>query len=98
MNQNTITPEKQASASNAGRIFASMHEYLDSLKFKDADGNSLTSEQLRNAHARIEEAGTWAVKHILIFGVPPQPKPTEAEAPVADVGTDANGSPIYDPA
>ena len=80
--QQTITPEKQQAAAQVGGLFNSLHSFLETLKHTDANGNKLMSEQLRNAHARIEEAGTWAVKHVLVFG--PPPAPPKADAPAND--------------
>lgn len=75
-----ITPERQIAAQQVGSVFGSLHAYLDSLKTKNEAGERLMTEQMRNAHARIEEAGHWAVKHVLTFGVPPAADPASAEA------------------
>jgi hypothetical protein len=76
--QQTITPEKHQAASQVAALFNSIHGFLETLKHVDENGNKLMSEQLRHAHARIEEAGTWAVKHVLVFGAPKAaPLPTD---------------------
>ena len=77
----TITPEIQIGAQRVAAIFQSMHQFLDSLKHKGENDMLLMSEQLRNAHARIEEAAQWAVKHVLTFGIPAQPEAPNVAAP-----------------
>jgi hypothetical protein len=79
--QQTITPERQIAAQQVGAVFASLHRYLDSLKLVDDNGQLLMTEQLRNAHARVEESGFWAVKHVLTFGVPAKAPPAAPAEP-----------------
>jgi len=99
----TITPERQMAAAQVAGVFNSIHQYLGSLQLANEAGEALMTEQLRNAHARIEEASFWAVKHVLNWGVPPKPKAEETasaagEAAPAAVpaetatGTDATAS------
>jgi len=86
--QSTITVRRQQAASQVAAVFASLHQFLETLKHKTEAGESIMTEQLRHAHARIEEAGTWAVKHVLTFGTP------KADAPPAP----ATEAPIDPPA
>lgn len=84
--QQTITPERQIAASQIGAVFNSMHEYLRTLEHRDEEGRQLLTKHLEFAHQRIDEAAMWAIKHVLTYGVPPQPKPAaETPAPIGVV-------------
>jgi hypothetical protein len=84
----TITPERQQAAAQVGAVFNSLHEYLRTLEPQDAEGRATLTQQLIFAHCRIDEAAMWAIKSVLTYGLPPQPKPAAAapaapEAPAA---------------
>lgn len=76
-----IPQDRQIAASQVGAVFNSIHQFLESLKGKNEAGETLTSEQMRTAHERVEEASFWAVKHVLIYGVP---APLAPAAPASD--------------
>lgn len=83
--QQTITPERQIAASQVGAVFNSLHEYLRTLEPKDAEGRSTLTQQLIFAHCRVDEAAMWAIKSVLTYGIPPQPKPAAVpNQPAAD--------------
>lgn len=80
----TVTPERQQAAAQIGQIFNSMHGYLSTLQHKNEAGQALTSTPMEYARKAVEEASFWAIKHVLMHGVPPTPKQPDAPA-----GTDA---------
>jgi hypothetical protein len=81
-NANTITPERQMAAQQVGSVFNSIHEYLRGLEPVAPDDPSRTwlTEQLKMAHARIDEGAMWAIKSVLTFGVKPRPRPQQQPA------------------
>jgi hypothetical protein len=82
-----LTPETTAAAAQVAGMFNSLHKFLDSIKHADAKGDLLMTEHMRNAHTKIEEAGFWAVKHVLTFGMPKAPAANdegESATPAAD--------------
>jgi hypothetical protein len=81
--QQTITPERQAMAGQVAGVFNSIHQFLGTLKHKNEAGETLLTEQLRHAHAKVEEAGFWAVKHVLLHGTP-APAAAAPTAPAAN--------------
>ena len=87
--QQTITPERQALAGQVAGVFNSIHQFLTTLKHKSETGETLLTEHLRQAHAKVEEAGFWAVKHVLMHGTPaaaaPAAPPVETPAPLGVV-------------
>lgn len=101
--QQTITPEKQIMAGQVASVFNSIHQFLGTLKHKNEAGETLLTEHLRQAHARIEEAGFWAVKHVLTHGTPKaaanDSAPSETPAPLGvvdppqDLPTSNGGTP-----
>lgn len=81
----TITPERQIAASQIGQVFNSIHEYLSTLMHADADGRRLTSQPMEFARKAIEEASFWAIKHVLMHGVPAAPAAAnDPNQPAAD--------------
>ncbi len=89
----TVTPERQQAAAQIGQIFNSMHQYLSTLQHKDETGRVLTSAPMEYARKAVEEASFWAIKHVLMHGVPKQPAAdSQPAAPSADAppaGADA---------
>ncbi len=75
------SPERQMAAAQVAQMFNSVHQFINSIKQVDPDGNPIMSEHLRNCHARLDEAGHWAVRHVLTYGVPPAPPPAAAAEP-----------------
>ncbi len=81
----TITPERQQAASQIGQVFNSLHAFVSTLQHKNDAGQALTTTPLEYARKAIEEASFWAIKHVLMYGMPPAPKaadepPTGADA------------------
>lgn len=74
----TITPERQIAAQQVGAVFNSMHAYLASLEPIDPEGRKTMTRQLDLAHQRVDEAAMWAIKSVLVYGIPPK-----ATAPAA---------------
>ena len=92
-----IPVDRQVAASQVGAVFNSIHQFLESLKTKNEAGETLTSEQMKNAHERIEEASFWAVKHVLMYGIAAPLTP--AAPPVDDAPpTDGDSMPTDVPA
>jgi hypothetical protein len=101
----TITPERQQAAAQIGQVFNSLQEYLTTLMHSNAEGQRLTSQPLEYSRKAVEEASFWAIKHVLMHGVPPKPKAaneqpaTETPAPIGEVDaaaplpTDNGGTP-----
>jgi hypothetical protein len=95
----TITPERQVAAAQIGSVFNSLHEYLNTLQHKNDDGQRLTSVPMEHARKAIEEASFWAIKHVLMYGIPTPPKaandtPSEgAEAAQTDATADNSNTP-----
>lgn len=98
-----ISPARQIKAAQVASVFNPMHGYLASLyPINPATGNPEMTEQLRNAHTRIEEASFWAIQSVLKFGTqqPPSPaappsdeNPDQAEAPANETdGTESNAT------
>jgi hypothetical protein len=78
----TITPERQQAAAQIGQVFNSMQQYLTTLMQTNEAGERLTSQPMEYARKGVEEASFWAIKHVLMHGVPAAPK--QPEAPPAD--------------
>lgn len=70
-----VTPERQIAAAQNGSIFESMHAYLRTLQHTNEQGQLLTTTPLEYARKALEEASFWSIKHILLHGMPPAPKP-----------------------
>ncbi len=77
----TISPERQMAAAQIGQVFNSMHDYLSTLLHKNDKGERLTSQPMEYARKAIEEGSFWAIKHVLMHGVPkPEAPPEGADA------------------
>ena len=71
----TITPERQIAAMQAGTVFNSMTQYLQTLAHAaEEDGKLILTEQLNEARKYMQIASFWAVQHILAYGIAPKPK------------------------
>lgn len=87
-----ISVERQIKAAQVANVFNPIHGYLASLyPVNPASGNPEMTEQLRNAHTRIEEASFWAIQSVLKFGTQQPP------APAAPPSDDGNEEPIAAP-
>lgn len=87
VNPHMPSPERQAAASQVAAVFNSLHEYLNTLQHRTEAGEMLTTLQLQNGRARIDEAAMWVIKHVLQFGTPP--KPEQPAAPTDDNAKEA---------
>lgn len=85
----TITPQNQIAAQQIGAVFNSLHAYLQTLQHAQDDGQLLMSKQLEIAHMHVDDAGHWAIKHVLTFG----PPPTKAAAPPDPSANDKQRAP-----
>lgn len=81
--QQTISPERQIAATQIGAVFNSLHDYLNMLQGTNEDGTPQFTQQLVNAHIRVDEAAMWAIKHALMYGVPKRATPPAPAAPDA---------------
>jgi hypothetical protein len=87
----TITPERQIAAMQAGTVFNSMTQYLQTLAHAaEEDGKLILTEQLNEARKYMQIASFWAVQHILAYGVP---KPKAAPSNVGEVVADLTDAP-----
>jgi len=94
---NPISPERRAKAAQVAMTFNSVHDVLTSLyPINPATGEPGLTEQLRIAHAKVEEANFWAVKSVLQFGTPPvaPPAANDAASAASDLpdGTESNAT------
>lgn len=93
----TITPERQQAAAQIGQVFNSMHEYLSTLMHTNPDGQRLTSQPMEYARKALEEASFWAIKHVLMHGIPQPPKAANDVPPTDAEERKMDGEPLSNP-
>ena len=94
MNQpQAISPERQMKAAQVASVFNPLHNYIASLyPINPATGEPTPTEQLRQAHIRLEEAAFWVIQSVLKFGTAPVAPPAANDQPDPTAPPEADGT------